>query len=533
MNTLKKTLFIHIGKHKTGTTAIQNFLSINREELKKHSILYPGKNENHCSVAKELQKNEKSFLDQKSNTYEIFSEIVKNIDKYQKFILSSEGFSENEDRVIPRLIQTINYFKLNLQVKIIIFFRQQHTYLESAYQQEVKDEKRRMAITFEEMIKQEIQYDFLDYYSILNKWSVSFEKENIISSQYYPKQHKTKIYTDFVNILELPVDFKYLIPSRSKSNIGLTKNNIELIRWFNIFKIDDISHNQIVRILSNEYNSPQTQNTLLTSKVIDKILRQFEPSNHQVAVEYDNNPDGVLFNHPIEYPSESEIYYQQNQFDPKLFKNQLTYLIKHYSELINQVYYQIQECFDPNTEIQNPKHALITYLEQYIHNNDLRNPNIKSRKIVPYMELLDEKHKNFKLILKVSHSNFFQKTFDYSKDITNGISINGKNIQLKSIGNDPFFSINKCLIIKNTETIISIKIKPPTKTYIQLYYQTYDECFYNKNKSIIKYLNSGTSEVFFVIDNPNFNGQLRIDPGDHKGIYLIHGIKITSFETKN
>ena len=40
---MKKTVYIHIGEHKTGTTAIQNFLCANHKVLKRagYDYLYP------------------------------------------------------------------------------------------------------------------------------------------------------------------------------------------------------------------------------------------------------------------------------------------------------------------------------------------------------------------------------------------------------------------------------------------------------------------------------------------------------------
>ena len=59
---MKKILYLHIGKHKTGTTALQDFMAMNRNELKKLGVLYPGIDENHYPVAKELQENDKPYL---------------------------------------------------------------------------------------------------------------------------------------------------------------------------------------------------------------------------------------------------------------------------------------------------------------------------------------------------------------------------------------------------------------------------------------------------------------------------------------
>ena len=52
---MEKTIYLHIGGRKTGTTAIQLFLSSNRAQLKKKGYLYPGYPRHaHHEITKEL-----------------------------------------------------------------------------------------------------------------------------------------------------------------------------------------------------------------------------------------------------------------------------------------------------------------------------------------------------------------------------------------------------------------------------------------------------------------------------------------------
>ena len=153
---MKKALYIHIGVHKTGSTAIQQYLFINKDKLKEIGVLYPGNKNNHYGISNDLRKDKEPWLNEESETFKVFTEIKNNLFNYQKFILSSEGFCENYKIIVPQLKKTLEYFNLDIQIKIITFYRKQESLLLSAYQQIVKGLKRRSALTFEKLIQNKI-----------------------------------------------------------------------------------------------------------------------------------------------------------------------------------------------------------------------------------------------------------------------------------------------------------------------------------------------------------------------------------------
>jgi len=69
---MKRSLYIHIGTHKTGSTAIQSFLTLNKNIMQEFGVLYPNKSENHYLITKELREKEKPFLDKETQLYKIF-----------------------------------------------------------------------------------------------------------------------------------------------------------------------------------------------------------------------------------------------------------------------------------------------------------------------------------------------------------------------------------------------------------------------------------------------------------------------------
>ena len=85
---MKKTIYFHIGGRKTGTTAIQKFLSLNREQLM--DCLYPGSPvEVHHEITHAIM--DSSIQEIKSNT--VIQKYINEIERTEctRIIISAEG----------------------------------------------------------------------------------------------------------------------------------------------------------------------------------------------------------------------------------------------------------------------------------------------------------------------------------------------------------------------------------------------------------------------------------------------------------
>lgn len=65
---MKNSIYLHIGTHKTGTSAIQDFLLLNRKLLARKGVLYP-------------QKSRRDFYDAENNGYAASAKKVRNYKK--------------------------------------------------------------------------------------------------------------------------------------------------------------------------------------------------------------------------------------------------------------------------------------------------------------------------------------------------------------------------------------------------------------------------------------------------------------------
>lgn len=308
---MSKTIYIHIGAHKTGTSAIQRFLSSNRGRLSANGILYPGKEMAHHAMAEEFRTLSLPQImnNPKRATHTYVHEM--NGSNLDIFILSSETFerfgasAENLKKIL------IDKYK----VKIIYYVRRQDDKIESVYNASVKNPQIRSKQTFSEFISQgpEVslrdhfekmqnfeEFGKLDYYSVLSQWSEAFGKENIIVRCYEKDQLPKGIFYDFLNIFGIRPDSTYHIPE-NKINMSLNWDLIEVIRLCNIRFKDDLHFHRFLlnnlALLNRDYKDGRQR--LLSPQKRRDIITLYEESNEKVAREYLGRPDGRLFYAPM------------------------------------------------------------------------------------------------------------------------------------------------------------------------------------------------------------------------------------------
>ncbi len=133
---------IHIGRHKTGTTALQNYLYDNRGSLKEKGFyyLYGYRREKAHHLLSEylasapfkaLNEEDKNIELQKIQ-HNIIDEVNDNTDGTKTIIISSEAFQN----VTPRYLKAI-FHPDAFNVQIVSYFREQVGYTASSYNQEI------------------------------------------------------------------------------------------------------------------------------------------------------------------------------------------------------------------------------------------------------------------------------------------------------------------------------------------------------------------------------------------------------------
>jgi hypothetical protein len=235
------TIFLHIGRGKTGTTVIQRFLAERRKELADVGVLYPKAGEHgsgHQSFAKSLLREAPNWMDadpETSSAQETLRAELKH-NTADRILFSSENFT----LVDPQDVQDFFSSALgNCDVRIIFFARTQDEVVESQYNQDVKWCLE--TATFEEYIASG-RCDELDYSGLLAPRAQVFGREHILARVY----HSNTLISDFCRCIgptfsqQSNDDLdRYRPDDDSYANASLGYHAVMVLRALNQFDIPD------------------------------------------------------------------------------------------------------------------------------------------------------------------------------------------------------------------------------------------------------------------------------------------------------
>jgi hypothetical protein len=201
---MEKTVFIHIGPHKTGTTTIQVGLAINEKSLRRQGVMapksgrpYPNNAGNH-NLSWLLRIPNNPGVRPEFGTWKDFLEEIRNNPWAEKIILSSEDFCLL-DKVA---IRKIRKYLSNFQVKVIIYLRRQDDAHQSLWVEFAKNRYNLPIIgSFMEWLEEnDYAAKNFNYLDIISKWAAVFPKENIILRLFDTSSFKPSLFHDFLNL---------------------------------------------------------------------------------------------------------------------------------------------------------------------------------------------------------------------------------------------------------------------------------------------------------------------------------------------
>lgn len=298
-------LVIHIGYHKTATTGLQKFLTLNRSRLLEQDVHYIGDCENHYMYSVLYHKQD--YYDQKCprEALPIRKALFRALEnkRYKTLLLSSEGFCESP--LVPKLLfrDLEPFVKEGVRVIILVYLRRQDQWIQSAYQQQVKQDNCRLAETLEGFY--ETSMKFVDYAERLKLWEKYFGLESIRVKLFEPARFEKDIFHDFSDAVGFQIQEGFEFPDRSKSNIGINLDLLEMIRISNELGLSQIMHS---RLRAAEKKLPAHKGTsgafsLIPAAKRQTILQRFRESNEVVARRYLGREDGILFSDMTVDPS--------------------------------------------------------------------------------------------------------------------------------------------------------------------------------------------------------------------------------------
>lgn len=237
----EKTLYVHIGMHKTATTTIQHFCKENTDLLSSKNYAYPifpfsfpnkPKERNGAFLFTKYfdskgERHEDIELEYYARGIEIVHDLFK---EHDNVIVSDErlwiNFYNKGARVLVRLLKDSR--EHGYQVKIIAYLRRQDKLIESWWNQRIKVHAY-MTYDLAGAIK---EYHYLDYYTMLSKFAELAGRENLIVRRFEEAVKNSGIIQDFLGIFGLELTDEYQM-TEIDSNPGLRGNVSEIKRIIN------------------------------------------------------------------------------------------------------------------------------------------------------------------------------------------------------------------------------------------------------------------------------------------------------------
>lgn len=299
----KRTLYIHIGTYKTGTTTIQKAIRDNRN-LRRENISDIGRPPyfREICIAEKIEG-------------KIISKAKKEISKRvrrelffgnNKFIISAEHFSGNPNNgfknsgVVAEILNEITK-PLEVNVKIIVYLRRQDEFIQSMYTQEIHHGG---SMLFEQYLSQFDENSF-NWHTLIENYANKFGEDNLIVRRYGKNYmpDRNSVVRSFGDIIGSEVLNRY--SKTAVANRGYSRDALEIARRCNPFLEPD--EKKALRKLLQSVSSKQPFEKYDYFDVEDKLefLKKYEESNNEVAKRYFNK--AFLFEKPL-HNIESKVY---------------------------------------------------------------------------------------------------------------------------------------------------------------------------------------------------------------------------------
>jgi hypothetical protein len=264
-------IILHIGPHKTGTSALQAFLHSHAATLSQHGIHYPalgGEERNHHSIVVGLR------------TPSLFGATVDKLrlivsqagsTGHQVCIFSSEMFVEHE---VP--IEAIRDIFVGCEVQVFAYLRRPDHLWASAYAQLVKEDMVRRVQRIEE---DPPPYD-CSYSTVLLKWMEHFEPGQMVLAPFdSPQWPSGNLFLDFLRMIGLDQVFQGIrAPNGIESNQSLPATLLEALRVSNAGgHLSGDTHRRLVsRLEALALEFPQAFGPPVRLPTVELIRRSFK-----------------------------------------------------------------------------------------------------------------------------------------------------------------------------------------------------------------------------------------------------------------
>ncbi|HWA91831.1 MAG TPA: hypothetical protein VG889_17465 [Rhizomicrobium sp.] len=269
-------LVLHIGTHKTGTSALQAFLVANAEALRARGLNYMRAGLGQAMAHHALAWGSRNFKGRDNAVWaDLRAELADNPDAIN--IVSSEGLWFADPATVAPELEGVG------PVKVIVYLRRQDRYLQSLYKQGVTSGRRSKFETWR--IQQEDRGDFL---TVLRQWADAFGKENIDVRPYDRPEGRVDVTADFFDAIG--ADVRDLLDARNpdarwRHNPSPRRELLMLLRALNRTPYE-LQHDKFFWAVVHGKRDLVASGDLLSHDECAKLVELYAESNRTIEEEF-------------------------------------------------------------------------------------------------------------------------------------------------------------------------------------------------------------------------------------------------------
>jgi hypothetical protein len=271
-------LIIHIGTQKTGTSALQGYLSANSEALSAQGIRYLNAGRqwgNHSSHGELAQ----SVLGRADAS--VWDEVRRELRSSQSRIdlISAEGFWFCDPAALKAQVPDIE------DVRLVVYLRRQDKYLQSLWKQAVTGGRKHDFTAWRERLPHRG-----DYFGTIERWADQFGPKSIIVRP-YERNGVVNTIEDFCRILGAS-------GLAEQANVGRNpsprRELLHFIRAFNHLNVD-VDRHQLFRALVFKDSEYVRSCDMLSHEEAAALLDSYADGNRQLIEKYYRDDSTALF----------------------------------------------------------------------------------------------------------------------------------------------------------------------------------------------------------------------------------------------
>lgn len=300
-----KTLYIHIGTPKTGTTSLQHFCTENAKLFEEQGYCYPifphkfkyiniMRNGFFLSYKGYDEDKSRNQMEEETFFRQGMDFVLDNFRKFDNVMLSDEAiwnvvFKRGKPYLWERLKKEAD--EHGYVIKVVVYLRRQDSLATSWWNQKVKIGKRIYSkASWEKFVEDPTKLELeLEYYEPLKVIEKSIGKNNIIVRRFGRQYFKNgSIFEDFIEAVGMKYSSRFVI-SEGQRNVSLVGNMHEIKRVLNTIPELSDQNNKFFRGIvtaMSEQRPDLKKQTMFSADEAEKFMEQYRDGNREIMKEY-------------------------------------------------------------------------------------------------------------------------------------------------------------------------------------------------------------------------------------------------------